>query len=187
MPAVNAPHNPRTIYIQTIFDTETILKKYAKSTNPSSPTFLPTPGLADKPTMFMLTNWDDHLSGQATGNLEIQAEVNDNIYWRTMSLSNNTGDAVLFYDFVVPSGAVIAKPRLKLSQVTVPIPTLPFEPPAYAYKMEAVTDVHWMTEVDHPGSSLYQIRFFILTQDPGTRSLVRYFYTWDPKITVKQT
>ncbi len=189
MTAVHAPHDPRPIYIQTIFDTKAILgnKDWKKSTAANSPTFLPATDLAGKTVIYMLTNWGDHISGQASGNLEVQAEVNDIIYWRTMSLSNNSGDAVLFYEFSVPQGAVIEQPQLKLPDVTLPIPVQPFGPPDYNYKMLPTVDVFWRASVDHTGSSLYQIRFFILTQDPDTRKLVRYFYTWDPKITVKQT
>lgn len=186
MPTVNAPHIPRVIYIQTIFDTETILKTYGKSTDWNNPVGLSHPDPSGKTVMYMLTNWANQLSGQATGNLEVQAEVNDIINWRTMSLSNNTGDAVLFYDFGVPADTVFTKPQLMLSRPTVPVPVLPFNPP-YNYTMEAVTDTYWYSIVAKVGSSAYTVRFFILTQDPNTGSLVRYFYWWDPTITVKQT
>ena len=186
MPAVKAPHIPRVIYIQTIFDTESILKNYGKSTDYNNPTGLPHPDPSGRTAMYMLTNWTSQLSGQASGNLEIQAQVNDIINWRTMSLSNNTGDAVLFYDFGVPANAVIEQPQLELSRPTVPIPVKPFSPP-YNYSMEAVTDVYWYSIVRGVGSSAYTVRFFILTQDPNTGNLVRYFYWWDPTVTVKQT
>lgn len=182
---VFAPHIPRTIYVQTIFDTETILKNFAKSTNAAQPTMLPTD---TKTVMYMITNWKDHLSGQGTGNLEIQAEVNDIINWRTMSLSNNTGEAAIFYQFVVPADGVLRAPELCESQVTVPIPVVtnpaPYYNPPYDYKMETVTDVYWYSIIRKPGYSFYRICFFILAQDPDTRKLVRYFYTWDPKVTV---
>lgn len=186
MPTVNAPHIPRVIYVQTIFDTETILKNYAKSTDPTQPTGLPHPDPSGRTVMYMLTNWANTLSGQATGNLEIQAEVNDIINWRTMSLSNNTGDAVMFYAFGGTDEGIISKPALEESHPTVPVPILPFTPP-YNYKMETITDVYWYSLVRSPGSTTYTVSFFILTQDPSTGALVRYFYWWDPKVTVKQT
>lgn len=187
--SVNAPHNPRTIYIQTIFDTETILANYAKSTAADKPTMLNTDS---KTVMYMLVNWADHIYGQATGNLEIQAEVGDYVQWRTMSLSNNTGEAAVFYQFVLPSQTVLRMPLPVEGEVTVPVPVLstdnpPVYKPPYDYKMMPMTDTYWYTVVDKVGSSLYRVCFFILTQDPATRKLVRYFYTWDPRITIIKT
>jgi nematocidal protein AidA len=181
-PAVQS-HEGVSIYIQTVFDTKTILKNYPKSTNYASPTWLPHPPPAGQTLMYMLTNWGDQISGQATGNLELRAERNDIINWRTTTLSSNTGDAAVINAIQVTTSGVIGTPQMMLTRPDVPVPVLPPTPP-YPYKWEAISDSYWYSIVADVGSTTYSVFFYILHQDADTRKMMQYFYAWDPTITV---
>ena len=174
-------HPGRIIYVQTIFDTETILKNYGKSTTCSSPTWLPHPG-SGQSLMYMITNWANQISGQGTGNLELQAKPNDIVNWRSMSLSSNTGDAAVIYAIQTDTPGVIGIPTLMQTRPTVPILKPPGGCPA-SYTTEQITDSYWYSIIAKPGSTTYKVFFFILTEDSSGKP-VQYFYAWDPKITV---
>jgi nematocidal protein AidA len=74
------------------FDTETILKKYPNpSKNPAAPT------LIDWRYVYMVTNQDNVISGQAGGELDLKAQVGDLIRWRETSLSLGFENQVVFY------------------------------------------------------------------------------------------
>ena len=174
-------HVGRLIYIQTIFDTETILKTYGKSTDCKNPTGL-SHNAGQPSVMYMLTNWDNQISGQATGNLEIKAKVNDVINWRSSTLSNNTGDAAVFNAIQTDTQGVIGTPQLMLTRPSVPVPTLPGGCPCQ-YSTEVITDSYWYSLVAATGSTTYRCYFWILTED-SSGNPIRYYYWWDPKVTV---
>ncbi len=82
------------------FDTETILKKYPNpSRNPDQPT------LIDWQHVYMITNQDNVVSGQAGGELDLKAQVGDLIRWRETSLSLGFEKSVIFYRFIGNVGA----------------------------------------------------------------------------------
>ncbi len=77
------------------FDTETILQKYPNpSKNPDAPT------LIDFHHVYMITNQDNVVSGQAGGELDLRAQVGDLIRWRETSLSLGFEKSVIFYRFI---------------------------------------------------------------------------------------
>jgi hypothetical protein len=197
--ALNA-HNSTPIYIFTIFDTETILKNYAKTEDPSAPTGLPHPGDPTfKTWVYMLTNWGDQLSGQATGNLEIHASVNDIVNWRSASLNNNAGESALISKITADTSGVITPPMVIISNPDEPYPPASYigatNWPVGAYgpnsnvDLSPTKDFFWQSNVLNKGTTNYKIYFFIDTEkadptDPNKTVPVRYFYWWDPKITV---
>ncbi|WP_209311906.1 MULTISPECIES: AidA/PixA family protein [Bradyrhizobium] len=85
----------RVTDILVAFDTESILQKYSNpSKRPDSPT------LIDFRHVYMITNQDNVISGQAGGELDLKAQVGDLIRWRETSLSLGFEKSVIFYRFI---------------------------------------------------------------------------------------
>ncbi|MDE1147627.1 MAG: AidA/PixA family protein [Azospirillaceae bacterium] len=186
-------HVGKLVYVQTVFDTATLVSNYGHSTDCSTPTGLPHPNSDPnfKTWVYMLTNWNDQLSGQATGNLNIQATVNDLVNWRSTSLSSNTGDAAVIYKITTSTGGVITPPMMIISNPSEPFPPASMTgatswPCPCNTEEDTVVDFYWQSTVLKAGSTAYQVYFFIDTED-ATGKKVRYFYWWDPTITVQQS
>lgn len=102
------------------FDTETILKKYPNpSKNPAAPT------LIDWRYVYMVTNQDNVISGQAGGELDLKAQVGDLIRWRETSLSLGFENQVVFYKFVGNVGNELISTPTPRSSVTTTAASLP--------------------------------------------------------------
>lgn len=172
MPEIRA-HQPQTIFINTLFDTQAILK-LGKSTDPSRPY-----GLAHK-NMYMVVNSGNLVDFQATGDLIVQGQVNDTINWRCASLSG-TGDAVFFNKFVNDTAGVIETPRQLQSHPKVAVPK-PADP--YGYTFETVTDTFWASTLLNSGNTTYKVYFAIQYEEDGVQKVS--YYWWDPKVVVKQ-
>lgn len=172
MPEIRA-HMPQTIFINTLFDTQAILK-IGKSTDPKNPV-----GLAHK-NMYMVVNIGNLVNFQATGDLIIQGKVNDTINWRCASLSG-TGDAVFFNKFINDTAGVIETPRQLQShpKVAVPKPTDP-----YSYTFETVTDTFWASTLLNAGATTYKVYFAIQYEEDDVQKVS--YYWWDPKVQVAQ-
>ena len=158
--SVNRAHSGRTIYVQTIFDTATLLRSYGKSENCNAPTGLSHPSSDPnfKTWVYMLTNWLDQLSGQASGNLDVQAKVNDTINWRSNSLSSNTGDSAVIYKITTDTDGVISTPRIQLTSPTVTLPKASLQdetvwPCPCASQDAPVTDFFWQSTVRKTGGT----------------------------------
>ena len=167
-------HMPQTIFINTLFDTQAILK-IGKSTDPNKPV-----GLAHQ-NMYMVVNIANLVNFQATGDLIIKGKVNDTINWRCASLSG-TGDAVFFNKFPNDTAGVIETPRQVQShpQVAVPKSDNP-----YSYAFETVTDTFWASSLLKAGETNYKVYFAIQYEDDDGTQKVSYYW-WDPKVQVTQ-
>lgn len=132
-------------------DTETILKNYPNiSKNPASPTMI------DVNHVYMVTNRDNVINGQAGGELNLKAQVGDLIRWRETSLSQSFETAVIFYKFIGNKGSELIStptPRKATACVAVPNTSNPSVP-----SCQKVDNHYWSSETLDCGSVTYQDR-----------------------------
>ncbi|MEA1673497.1 inclusion body family protein [Nitrospirillum sp. BR 11163] len=171
------------IDIEIVIDTVTLLSTYP---NPSKNANAPT-GIAHN-FSYMIAQSAFVRSGQATGDLNINALVNDTIRWRSLSLSGNSDQSVVLYDIRQFSGTQVTGTITAIeSNPYEPKPTLVdgknTNPPTFT----TVTDLDYylQTTVINHGTENYQVYFYVTQPNPSTGQpqLVGYFY-WDPTITV---
>ena len=173
------------IEILSVFDTQTILKDYAPPANPtpSSPIGLPHPSGGPYKYMFMVAKDANTISGQATGNLSIRANVNDQVQWRSASLSDNGAQSAIIYKIQKNgSGADVLKlpPEVNVTYPYVPVPD---ESDPTKYKATEVPDYFLSSLVRRTGVENYLVYFYITDIVNGKLKTLGYYY-WDPAITV---
>lgn len=155
-------------------DTETILKNYPNiSKNPATPTMI------DVNHVYMVTNQNNVVSGQAGGELNLRAQVGDLIRWRETSLSQSFETAVIFYKFIGNVGNELIStptPRKATACVAVPNPSNPSVP-----SCQKVDNHYWSSETLSTGSVTYHFNFLIVDRDCKIVGCC----SWDPFITIR--
>lgn len=155
------------------FDTETILKKYPNpSKNPAAPT------LIDWHYVYMVTNQDNVISGQAGGELDLKAQVGDLIRWRETSLSLGFENQVVFYKFVGNVGnELISTPTPRVAEASIPVPnTSKPEVPT----CQKVANYYWSSECLKVGRVTYHFQFQIIDRNCQSQGC----FSWDPFISI---
>ncbi|KVV45831.1 inclusion body protein [Burkholderia territorii] len=154
-------------------DTETILKNYPNpSKDPKNPT------LIDWKHVYMVTNQDNVVSGQAGGELDLKAQVGDLIRWRETSLSLGFEKQVIFYGFIANQGRELIStptPRKATASVPIPNPSSPSTPTC-----QKLDNYYWSSETLSEGRVIYHFYFQII--DRNCQSLG--CYQWDPFISI---
>lgn len=173
MPEVRA-HIPKVIFINTLFDTQAILK-VGKSTNKDKPVGL------DHKNIFMVVESTNLVQWQATGDLIVTGQVNDTLNWRCQAV-NGSAEAVFFNKFTTNTPGIIATPEQRQSQPKVAIPNA--DNP-YAYHWETITDTYWKSELLKAGETDYKVYFAIQYEDDAGNQAISYYW-WDPKVKVTQ-
>ncbi|KIH81277.1 inclusion body family protein [Pseudomonas batumici] len=155
------------------FDTETILKKYPNpSRNPDAPT------LIDWQHVYMITNQDNVVSGQAGGELDLKAQVGDLIRWRETSLSLGFEKSVIFYRFIGNVGANLIStptPRKATASYAQPNTSNPVIPTC-----QKVDNYYWSSETLETGRVTYHFNFMIVDRDCKPCG----YFSWDPFISI---
>jgi hypothetical protein len=154
------------------FDTETIVKVYGPNQDPNSPRSV-NPSL-----IYMIVRKSNALSGQANGNLNIKAQVDDVIRWCETSLSLSADSNAILYKYIPLYGRDLiseAVPCISDFEVPLPNPDDPLHP-----TMRKTKSYYWSSIVKKEGSVIYTFRFMILDRD---ENIVGYYY-WDPYITI---
>jgi len=148
----------RVTYILVSIDTETILKKYPNiSKDPKNPT------LIDWHHVYMVTNQDNVVSGQAGGELDLKAQVGDLIRWRETSLSQSFEQAVIFYKFIGNAGAdLISPPSPRKATACVAVPNR--ENPSVP-SCQKVDNHYWSSETLDCGRVTYHFHFLIVDRN----------------------
>lgn len=173
----------KTINIDVVFDTVTIVNKYGKGGSIGSPI-----GIQHKDAYMIAQSVLVVEQSQASADLSITALVNDLIRWRSESLSGNTDQAAIIYQIeynkdIAGSKKVTSDVQMRVSYPTTPIPD-PKNPTSY----KAVTsqaDVFMSCEVLETGTEHYKIYFYLVDKDPITGDLTTIgYYWWDPTINV---
>lgn len=128
-------------------------------------------------------------SGQATGDLNISADVEDSIHWRMLSQSGNTSYSANLTNITYLSGAkVTANIEGKLAQPQSPVPgttlgTIPLPPTgANAYVVTPQYDFYVEADIVSAGTENYSVLFEVLYYHSGALNVLGYF-AWDPTIT----
>lgn len=163
----------RVIDVSVSFDTETILKKYPNpSQNPNAPT------LIDWHQVYMITNQDNVVSGQAGGELDLKAQVGDLIRWRETSLSFGFEKSVIFYKFIGNAGGELISPptpRKATASYALPNTSNPSIPTC-----QKVDNYYWSSETLACGRVTYHFNFMIVDRDCKPCG----YFSWDPFISI---
>jgi hypothetical protein len=162
------------INVLIAFDTETIVKTYTNpSQDPNKPTQVSTS------LIYMIVRQGDAISGQAGGNLNIKAQVDDVVRWRETSLSLSADSNAILYKYIRGSGEgkiSEAVPRISNPTVPLPNPDDPLHP-----NTQTINSHYWTSDVLRQGTVGYTFQFMILDRN---ESIVGYYY-WDPSITIR--
>ncbi|UVM49209.1 MULTISPECIES: inclusion body family protein [unclassified Pseudomonas] len=154
-------------------DTETILKNYPNiSKNPHTPTTI------DFRHVYMVTNQNNVVSGQAGGELDLKAQVGDLIRWREASLSLGFEQAVIFYKFIGNVGNELIStptPRKATASFAVPNTSNPSVP-----SCQKVDNHYWSSETLACGRVTYHFNFLIVDRDCQIIGCC----AWDPFISI---
>ncbi|MFJ3006194.1 inclusion body family protein [Pseudomonas fluorescens] len=163
----------RVTDILVSIDTETILKKYPNiSKDPKNPT------LIDWHHVYMVTNQDNVVSGQAGGELDLKAQVGDLIRWRETSLSQSFEQAVIFYKFIGNAGAdLISPPSPRKATACVAVPNR--ENPSVP-SCQKVDNHYWSSETLDCGRVTYHFHFLIVDRNCKIIGCC----SWDPFISI---
>lgn len=128
-------------------------------------------------------------SGQATGDLNISADVEDSIHWRMLSQSGNTSYSANLTNITYLSGAkVTANIEGRLAQPQSPVPgttlgTVPLPPTGTnAYVVTPQYDFYVAADIVSSGTENYSVLFEVLYYHSGALNVMGYF-AWDPTIT----
>jgi len=118
--------------------------------------------------------------GQASKELKISVKTLDAIRWRSTTLSLNSANFCLLYDFKLVSGDnIISTPEPLLAEVTTPLPDLS-DP--LKFKKQKIQNYYWNSSAVKKGEATYTFYFIILDRD---NTPLGYYY-WDPFIQVSE-
>lgn len=163
----------RVTDVLVAFDTETILQKYPNpSKNPNAPT------LIDFHHVYMITNQDNVINGQAGGELDLKAQVGDLIRWRETSLSLGFEKSVIFYKFIGNVGNELIStptPRKAEASFAQPNTTNPSVPTC-----QKIANYYWSSETLSTGRVTYHFNFMVVDRNCNAMG----YFSWDPFITI---
>lgn len=145
------------INVLIVIDSDGILKKYGPNNNPDDPIHITDPNL-----IFMITEQDNVISGQAGNELCIKGVPGDTVQWREITLSLNPNTDVLLYKYIMTpavSDKLTSTPKVYETKVSVPLPNSnnPFIP-----TMQTITEHYWYLILLKTGNVTYQFNFMIL-------------------------
>ncbi len=168
------------IDIVVVLDTKAVLSSYGTGGTSTAPKWI------GHNYAYMIAQSAFVRSGQATGDLSVNAEVGDVIRWRLLSLTGDADQAAEIYDISRYSGVqVTATPQALLAHPLVPEPILVdgknTTPPTYnAVKQD---DYYLQATIVESGTENYSVYFYI-TERQGSTLVLKGYYAWDPQIVV---
>lgn len=144
----------------------------------------PTGGLNQ--WVYMIVKDANAISGQAGPELNISANIGDNVRWRATSLDSNFDLTVVFYNFTAQGGNLLTSPQLiggvnggtpvTINQMMPVQGNMPWNTTSVAVPYD-----YYQSTVESVGSVTYQWSFQVNNTSNG--SLVGYGI-WDPFITI---
>ena len=146
----------RIINVLIAIDSDTILQKYGKNTDPNNPKQIASN------LIYMITEEDNAMKGQAGEELKIKGTPGDTIRWRETTLSLDPNTDVLLYKFVT-SGALASKLFSTPKPVTHDIIiALPDEDNPLKPITKQITTHYWTSDLLKVGDVTYHFNFIIL-------------------------
>lgn len=168
-------YNNKIIDVLFAIDSDGVLKKCGKNTDPNNPTFIGNENL-----IFMITKQDKVVSGQAGNELKIKGTLGDAIRWRETTLSMDSNTDVLLYKLITPSttcAKLISPPKVTKTKINVPLPDsdASLEP-----TMEKIINYYWHSIFLKTGDGTYNFNFMII----DAAAQILGYYSWDLLITI---
>ncbi|NTX33051.1 hypothetical protein HUA74_04355 [Myxococcus sp. CA051A] len=174
------PDTENTANVLVVVDAESIYQAYQGkfSTDANRPVSLGE----STPYIYMFVRQDEVLSGQATDDLVITLNTNNNIRWRITSLTGNTRFSVALSQCNILRGVgLITQPGLIEPTVTVPLPSVNgFQ--VTINQTQTYTDAYFQATAVNPSPPNVSYQFsFVLANNDG--NILSYF-SWDPQISI---
>lgn len=163
----------KIINVSISIDSDNILQNFGKNTDPNNPKFL---GNDASKYIFMITEQDNVVTGQAGHELKIKGVPGDVIRWRETTLSMDANTDVLLYRFVTTQGTGLFStpvPRQVDTIIALPEENNPLKPIT-----EQITTYYWTSDLQHVGDVTYHFCFMIL----NAAGQIQGYYSWDPYI-----
>jgi len=163
----------RVTDVLVAIDTATILQKYPNISKSAE-----NPTLIDVKHVFMITNQDNVVSGQAGGELDLKAQVGDLIRWRESSLSLGFETSAIFYKFIGNVGNELIStptPRKAEASCAVPNTSSPSTPTC-----QPISNFYWSSETLKCGRVTYHFNFMIVDRNCKPVG----YCSWDPFISI---
>ncbi|MCK8500161.1 MULTISPECIES: AidA/PixA family protein [Myxococcus] len=169
-----------TANVLIVVDAENLYLDYQGkfSTDSNHPVDLGEP----TPYVYMFIRYDEMLSGQATDDLNIVVNTNNNIRWRITSLTGNTRFSVALNGCDILRGeGCITPPFLIEPTVTVPLPSVHGNQVTVDSK-QTYQDAYFQATAVNPTTTpvVYTFTFALANNDGNILS----YFSWDPKITI---
>lgn len=164
------------INVLVAIDSDSILAKYGPNTSKDNPPFISGSNL-----IFMITEQDNVVSGQAGNELCIKGVPGDTVRWRETTLALNPNTDVLLYGFEATQGQGLFTDPVAVEPAT--IIALPNKDNVYAPKLEKITTYYWTSDLLDVGNVTYHFKFMIL----NAAGQVKGYYQWDPFIQISFT
>ena len=163
----------KIINVLIAIDSDTILKTYGPNTDPNNPKQIAASSL-----IYMITEQDNAMKGQAGTELMVKGVPGDVIRWRETTLSLDPNTDVLLYKFVTSSASapkLFSTPRPMTPDTII---ALPNEDNLLKPITEQITTYYWTSDLLKVGDVTYHFNFMIL----DAQGKVKGYYWWDPYI-----
>lgn len=174
---VNKPQS--SICVNIVIDTKYIKKNYP---NPSKDKDNPT-NIDDVNTQFMIVNYEQAISGQASANLHFQAKIGDIVSFTGGSIDANSSDAVIVYGITYLEGDRVFGDfsyNLKtLDKAVMPIQDNNGLPPVQVSR----NFMSLNAKVNNSGQESLYVKIAVYEQQDSEQILYGYFQ-WTPSITI---
>lgn len=173
---MSSEYTPKDIHVLIAFDVEDILSNHAPPEQPN----LDNPINLDlgEGLIYMIVKHDAVQSGEATGELDINAVVGDTIYWRETTLAADGKYGVFLYKFVATSnGELITESLFHEKHYDRPL----INPSNLEVSWQKVKEYVWSCDAEEVGTVTYHFEFGIYENESG--KIIGY-YDWDPYITI---
>ncbi|WP_434629978.1 AidA/PixA family protein [Chromobacterium sp. CV08] len=174
----------KIININAVFDTDALVNKYKPGGSPNGG----EKGILHK-DIYMVTGEDDlyHPNTQASADLWIKAEQDDEVRWRSVSMSANVTQSVIIYKIEKYEGDLLMKtPEPNLAMPWRPVPEQDADLTVHPLKFKAmqIPDYYLSSNIARSGTEGYKVFFYIARQTTGNHIEPVGYYYWDPRITV---
>ncbi|RYZ16412.1 MAG: hypothetical protein EOO70_04515 [Myxococcaceae bacterium] len=169
-----------TANVLVVVDAESIYQAYQGqfSTDSNRPV-----SLGERtPFIYMFVRQDEMLSGQATDDLTIAVNTNNNIRWRITSLTGNTRYSVALNACTILRGVdCITQPILIEPTVSVPLPSVNGYQVSVD-RFQQYKDAYFQATAVNasPTPVSYQFSFALANNDGN----ILGYFSWDPKISI---
>lgn len=164
---------PSIIDLLIAIDAETLVASYPAGTAAS-------PTSVEQPLIFMMVRQANAVFGEASKELKIRAQTEDQVRWRETTTTLNSSYFALMYKFFALRGTdLLSAPEPLVATVKVPLPdpANPLQP-----RTQEIKSYFWSSTILQPGETTYAFQFAVLDR----HNTALGYYLWDPFIKISE-